>query len=61
MILGIFLKDREISLEDCCFDVKIDGIEAVYAVMVLGTGLPESVLRTILPVRLYFLRGMRKT
>ena len=40
MILGIFLKDREVSFFDGCLEVKIDRMEAFYAKVVLGGETP---------------------
>jgi len=41
VILGIFLKDREASLEGDRFEVKIDKMEAIYAVAALGSEKPR--------------------
>ena len=41
MILGIFLKDREVGFFDGCLEVKVDGLEAFYARVVLGGETPE--------------------
>jgi len=41
VILGIFLKDREVGFFDGCLEVKVDGLEAFYARVVLGGETPE--------------------